>query len=427
MKRRDFIKKSSCLAGVIALPTIIPASVLGKNGYTAPSDRLQMGFIGTGSRGASNFNNFLKRSEIQIVAVCDVDKDRVSKAQKSAWAYYNNKDCKTYDDYRELLDKNSLDAVTISTPDHWHMLQYVAAANEKIDVFGEKPLVRKIAEGKKVVEACRENNIIWQTGSWQRSNRNFREACELVANGVIGKIQRIDVGLPDMKKEIGMPEIQDPPPGVNYDFWLGPAPQKPYRGILHSNWRWQSDYSGGQLTDWCGHHVDIALWSMQDKVNPVEIEGKATFRKGSLYDVAYTFDINIKLSNGVPMRITNNSALPHGGGTYWYGEDGWIFVSRGKLMASDEKLLHEVIPENGIRLYKSDDHYQNFIDCVKSRKATITPADIANRAITTGLLGEIAFLTGEKLIWDPVKEDLVNPSTEAKALLSRDYRKPWKF
>jgi predicted dehydrogenase len=427
MKRRDFIRNSACLAGAITLPTIIPASALGKNGFTSPSNRLLMGFIGTGTRGMRNLRSFIEKREIQIVAVCDVDSSHVARARQEAWDHHQNKDCRAYEDYRELLDKEQLDTVTISTPDHWHMLQYIAAAEKKIDIFGEKPLVRKIEEGKKVVKACTENDIIWQTGSWQRSRADFRTACELVANGVLGKIQKIDVGLPELKKEIGIPEIQEPPPEVNYDFWLGPAPYKPYRGILHWDWRWQMDYSGGQLTDWCGHHVDIAFWSMLDQVAPVEIEGEATFREGSLYDVPYTFDIDMKLSNGLPMRIVNSSKLPHGSGTYWYGENGWIFVTRGKLLASDENLLNEKIPENGIRLYKSDDHYQNFIDCVKSRKPAITPVDAANRAITAGLLGEIAFLTCEKLTWDPVKEKLIKPSKEAKELLSRDYRKPWKF
>jgi predicted dehydrogenase len=428
MKRREFLKKTALATGTLAFPVIIPASALGKNGYTPPSDRITMAIIGAGSQGKNNMNGFLKNKDIQITAICDVDEIHLKQCQNELWKHYNNNDCKAYNDFRELLEKEKIDTASIATPDHWHMLLYTEFAERKIDIYGEKPLVRYIEEGKKVVKTVTDNNIIWQTGSWQRSRPNFRKACELVANGVIGKIMRIEVGLPDMNKTIGMPEILEPPKEVDYEFWLGPAPYCPYRGILHWDWRWIMNYSGGQLTDWCGHHVDIALWSMGlDNSGPVEISGEATFTENSLYNVPYTFDISMKFHNGLQMRVANKSKLPQKQGICWYGEYGWIFVNRMNLTASNENFLKEKIPESGIKYYKSDDHLQNFLDSVKSRKQTIAPVGPANRAITAGLLGEIAFLTGEKINWNPVNEELINPSENAMALLKREYRKPWLF
>ncbi|NQU86445.1 MAG: Gfo/Idh/MocA family oxidoreductase, partial [Mariniphaga sp.] len=321
MKRRDFLKKSALAAGTIAIPVIVPASALGKNGFTAANDRITMAVIGAGSQGRSNMNGFVRNKDLQIIAVCDVDEQRVKRSQGALWRYYENQDCKIYSDFRKLMDKEEFDTASIAVPDHWHMLLYTYFAEKKIDIYGEKPLVRKIEEGKKVVKTVTDNNIIWQTGSWQRSRPEFRKACELVANGVIGKVEKIEVGLPDFQSDMGMPEIQEPPKEVDYDFWLGPAPYVPFRGVLHWDWRWIMNYSGGQLTDWCGHHVDIALWSMGlDNTGPVEISGNATFKENSLYDIPFTFDIDMKFENGLPVKVANKSKLPHGQGVCWYGE-----------------------------------------------------------------------------------------------------------
>lgn len=428
MKRRAFLKKSALAAGAIAVPVIIPASALGKNGFVAANDRITMAVIGAGSQGKSNMNAFVKNKDLQIIAVCDLDEKHRNQAQNALWNYYENKDCKVYTDFLKLLDKEKFDTASIAVPDHWHMLIYKTVAEKKIDIYGEKPLVRKIEEGKKVVKTVNENNIVWQTGSWQRSRPSFRKACELVANGVIGKIQNVEVGLPDFSSDMGMPEIQKPPKEIDYDFWVGPAPFMPYRGVLHWDWRWILNYSGGQLTDWCGHHIDIALWGLGlDNTGPTEIKGEATFKEGSLYDIPFTFDISMKFANGLPMRVANSSKLPYGMGVTWYGEDGWIHVSRSNFTASNNEILNTEIPEDGIHFYKSEDHQRNFLDCVISREQTVAPVGPANRAITAGLLGEIAILTGETIKWDPVKEELINPTDKAKSLLKREYRKPWSF
>lgn len=431
MKRRQFLRSSTlATASGIIIPTIIPASALGNNGFTAPSDRILMASIGVGSMGKGNMNSFVKNKDVQIVAVCDLDKKRRESAKNALHKYYDSNDCEAYENYLELLDKEDVDTASIAVPDHWHALLYTEFAKRKIDIYGEKPLVRKIYEGKKVVKAVKDNGIVWQTGSWQRSTENFRRAAEIVANGGIGNITHVDVGLPNMdnKKIIGMPPIQDPPEGIDYDSWLGPVADRPYRGILHWDWRWILDFSGGQLTDWCGHHIDIALWGLKmDHSGPVEISGEGVYKKNNLFDVPFEFDINMKLSNGIPMRVANAAKLKTGMGVCWYGDEGWVHVSRRGFETSSPSIKTFQVPADGTPFFKSPGHHRNFLDCVKSREMPIAGVDVANRAITAGLLGEIAMMTGEKIQWDPQKEELINGSTKAESLMRRVYRTPYKL
>lgn len=425
--RRDFLKRSASVAtGALILPQIIPSTALGMGGKLPPSDRIVMGAIGVGSQGQSNMSDFLALiNQVQFVAVCDVDANHAAKAKGMADKGNKNSDCRIYGDYREFLEKEKLDAVCIALPDHWHGIIYSAAANKKLDVYGEKPICRTIRDGQSIVSAVRKNNIIWQTGSWQRSYENFHHAAELVRNGRIGKIKSIEVGLPDGGKGVGTPPVVDVPAELNWEMWLGPALKVPYRGISHWNWRWMLDYSGGQLTDWAGHHIDIANWGADlERTGPIEISGEGVYPMEGIYNVPVEYDFLCKYANGIEMRVANGSRLVHGGGATWYGEKGWINVDRGKLIASDPNILKEVIGENEIHLYKSENHWQNFIDCVRSRRETIAPIEVAYRAISVALLGEIAMTTGQKIQWDPVKEEIIgNPV--ASRLLSRPYRQPW--
>jgi predicted dehydrogenase len=260
--RRNFLKQSAAVAtGALILPQIIPSTALGKGGKLPPSDRIVMGAIGTGSQGKSNMRDFLElKKEVQFVAVCDVDANNLQKAKQIADSTNDNKDCRVYGDYREFLEKEKLDAVSIALPDHWHGIIYSAAAEKKFHVYGEKPICRTIQDGQTIVKAVQKNNIIWQTGSWQRSQPNFHRGAELAINGRIGKLKYIEAGLPNGGRGIGTPPPQDVPAELNWEMWLGPAPKVPYRGVSHWNWRWILDYSGGQLTDWAGHHIDIANW-----------------------------------------------------------------------------------------------------------------------------------------------------------------------
>jgi predicted dehydrogenase len=428
--RREFVKQSAKLvAGAIILPNIIPASALGKGGSTTPSDRIVIGAIGTGSQGMSNMGDFLElKNTVQFVAVCDVDADHLAKAKQTVDEANKNTDCRTYGDFREFLEKEKLDAVSIALPDHWHGIIYTAAVNKKLNVYGEKPICRTIKDGQTIVNAVKKNNIIWQTGSWQRSQAHFHRAAELVINGRIGKIKYIEVGLPNGNRGIGTPPIKNVPPELNWEMWLGPALKVPYRGISHWDWRWILDYSGGQLTDWAGHHIDIANWGAGlEHTGPVEISGTGVYPLDGIYNVPVEYDFLCKYANGIEMRVANEMRFKNVPGTTWYGEKGWIHVNRGnQLTASDPKILGEVIGENEIHLYKSENHWQNFIDCVRSGKPAIAPVEVAYRAISVGLLGEIAMTTGETIKWDPDKEEIIgNP--RASRLLSRPYRQPWQL
>ncbi len=442
MRRRDFVKNAVLASGIIAVPTVIRASALGKNGFVAPSERIVMGGIGLGSMGRGDMNGFLRNPEVEYVATCDVDTRQHDKALKIIADVKGKNDTRTYGDYREFLENEKLDAVHIALPDHWHALPSIAAANKGLDIYGQKPLARSIKESRAIVNAAEKNKIVWQTGSQQRSGGQFHRACELVRNGVLGEIKRVEVGLPDGGHKAGNPEPVPVPEELNWDMWLGPAPKVPYRGIVHWDWRWQMAYSGGQLTDWAGHHIDIAQWGLgMERSGPISVEGEGEIRENDMYDVPIQYDIEYEYANGIEMRVANSRKYfnrkgagwdgrekdnKFGMGAVWYGDEGWIQVNRSGLYASDPKLLEPEFGDNDIRLYRSRNHHQNFIDCIKSRKETVAPAEIGHRSISVALIGEIAMLTGEKLKWDPKTERFTN-SEEANKLLARNYRNPWKF
>lgn len=419
MSRRGFLKGAATATSALALPALVPATVLGAN---APSNRIVMGAIGVGSMGTGDLRAFLGKREVQMVAVCDVEKKHRDQAKKHTDDRYGNQSCQTYLDYRELIGRGDLDAVMLALPDHWHTLPAVAAAKAGLDIHGQKPLARSIREGRAICDAVHRYGRVWQTGSQQRSDQKFRRAAELVRNGRIGTIRKVDVGLPtgggtDVKPVTQVPE------GLDWDFWLGPAPKVPYRGIVHWNWRWIMDYSGGQLTDWAGHHIDIAHWGMGwDTTGPVEIEGKGVYPKNGIYNVPTEYRFNCTYANGIVLTVANNKQITQG--AKWIGDKGWIHVNRGGLSASDPKILQEEIGANEIKLYESRDHKQNFLDCVKSRELTICPAEVGHRSISVALLGEIAMLTGRKIKWNPDTEEIHN-DPEASALLGRSYRAPW--
>ncbi|MBN1764333.1 MAG: Gfo/Idh/MocA family oxidoreductase [Sedimentisphaerales bacterium] len=429
VNRRGFLKQAgSVVAGGLMFPYVVPSSALGRDGAVSPGNRITMAAIGVGDMGTGDLQGFLNIPEVQVVALCDVDDHRTENAKNLVSLKYGNNDCRVYRDYRELLEQEKVDTVMHALPDHWHAIVSVACARKGIDMHGQKPLARTISQGREICDAVKRYGIIWQTGSWQRSVGHFRRACELVINGRIGKVNFVEVGLPNGNQSKDLP-LLPVPDYFDWDMWLGPAPWRPYQdfgnGNCHWNWRWIMDYSGGQLTDWAGHHVDIAHWALGlDYTGPVEIEGQGWYPESGTWNTPYAYDFLCKYANGLEMRVANQGRLPKGMGTAWYGDAGWIHVNRGGLWASDPKILRERIGVNEIQLYKSLDHQRNFIDCVKSRKETVTPAEIAHRSISVGLLGEIAMLTGQKLKWDPEKEQFLNNDT-ANRYLSRAFRHPW--
>ncbi len=426
--RRGFLKSvGGVVAGAAALPYFMPASALGGRGTTAPSDRIAMGFVGVGGGGGigtAHLRNSLRFSEVQVVAVCDVDVNHKHEAKRIVDEGYGNNNCSMYDDFRELLQRKDLDAVCLSLPDHWHAIPAIEAAKAGLDIYGEKPLSRTIVEGRKMLDAVHRNCVLWQSGTQQRSDSRFHRACELVRNGRIGEIIRVEVGLPDGHSGDVMP-VQPIPENLDWDFWLGPAPYVPYRGVSHWDWRWIMDYSGGQYTDWIGHHMDIALWGLGFEIDePVEVRGWAEYPREGLFNTPVRYMVNYKFSNGVEMKAGNLSDMPKGSGAVWYGTEGWIRVDRGGIWASKDSILDERIGPGDIRLYRSRDHFRNFIDCIKTRQRPIAPIEGLYKTNTIGLVGEIAMLTQRRLLWDPVKETFIDDE-QANRYLSRPMRAPW--
>jgi predicted dehydrogenase len=432
VSRRQFL----ALAGAaLAVPTIIPSRALGRPDAPAPSQRITLGIVGCGNQGTSNMRDFLRLKDCQVVAACDVDKKHLQNAVNIVNKQYNNQDCKAYHDYREVMARTDIDAVMIALPDHWHALAAVEAARHKKDIYGEKPLARTIADQQAIVAAVREHKRIWQTGSWQRSQAIFRKAAEIVRNGLIGKVTRVEVGLPAGNRNSGnvaeSMSPSDPPPELDYDTWIGPARMMPYiQGRTHRNWRWNYNTGGGQLMDWIGHHCDIAHWGCDfDNSGPSEIEGHGEFPpKDAVWNTCTTYRIELRYPRGIAMTIAggHKDIRP---GTKWIGTDGWVYVERGVFEASNEDWRDfRTLPDDlrKVKLYESSNHWQNFLDCVKSRKPTVTPVETAHHSAIPGHLGLISMLVGRKLKWD-VQSERILDDAEASQLLTRSYRPPWSL
>ena len=431
ISRRRFIKTAGAVtAGVVGFPYIVPSSALGKAGTVAPSNKITMGCIGVGWQGTENMQSFLSLDDVQIVAVCDIDKNHLEEAAGIVNGNYGKTDCATYHNFEELLAREDIDTVSLGLPDHWHAIPAIGAAKAGKDIFGEKPLSHNLAEGRGMCEAVKRYGVIWQTGSWQRSQSHFRHACEIVRNGRIGKLHTVEVGLPsghdDFEETGGQEEPVPAPRELDYDRWLGPAPWAPYcPARVHKNWRWHLDYGGGQLMDWVGHHVDIAHWGMgTEYTGPYEIEGYGDWPKSGLWNTATRYRLTAKYANDITMIIAGGHEDIRSG-TKWIGTDGWVWVDRdGQLEASNPDVIKEKLGPNDIHLYQSPGHWRNFIDCVKSRATTITPCEVAHRSATPGHLGQIALLLDRKIRFNPETEEIIGDST-ASRMLSNAMRSPW--
>lgn len=411
-----------------------------------PSRRVTVGVIGTGNQGFNDIKSFLRDERVQIVAVCDVNRqspgywDGAIAGREPArdlveWHYARAKrsgvykGCAMHDDFRDVLRRSDIDAVLIALPDHWHAISVIQAAKAGKDIYGEKPLSLTIAEGRAMANAVRDHSRVFQCGSQQRSDVRFRKACEIVRNGAIGKLHTVLCGLPGGTPDFGRTgDRQDPEPvpaGFNYDMWLGPAPDAPYApGRCHVNFRWILDYSGGQITDWGGHHPDIAQWGMGTELTgPVAIRnGQATWAKERLWNTATDFHFEAMYESGVKMIYSSRVR----GGVTFQGSDGWVWVNRGAIEASPISLLDYEPGEKEVRLYRSTNHVGNFIDCVLSRKETVAPIEQAHRSITIAHLGNISLRLGRDVKWDPKAERFIGDE-QANTMLSRPMRKPWSL
>ena len=428
LSRRNFLKSTAFVA---AVPTLLPSSVWGAE--TAPSNRITLGFIGVGTQGRGLLGGFLRKAETQVLAICDVDTTRREYNAKTVDDRYSKqnaatyKACTQYKDFRELLARQDIDAVVIATPDHWHAIPVIAAANAKKDIYCEKPLSLTIAEARAMAQAIRKNERVFQTGSMQRSSREFKKACELVRNGRIGKIKEIYISIGGPSKWCDLPE-EPMEPGLDWDFWLGPAPKRPYNSVLSPrrdpqktvhqhfpNWRNYREYSGGMMTDWGAHHFDIAQWGLgMDESGPVEIippDG------GDVKRLTY------KYANGVTMY--HGGLEGYGYGVVFVGENGKVCVDRGRFKAEPESIEEQPITDKEIRLYSSNDHLQDFLNCTRSRKRPICDVEVGCRSVTVCHLGNLAYWNKRKLKWDPAAEQFVGDA-EANTWLQRERRAPWQ-
>lgn len=420
INRRCFLRAG---AAAIALPHFIPSQVLGAN---APSNKIAIGFIGTGDHGRSwNLRRYLTLPESKVLVVCDVDSTHMLRAKEIVDEAYENKDCATTKDFREVIARKDIDAVMISTPDHWHTLMSVMALRAGKDVQCEKPTLA-IDEGKILVETVRKHSRVFQTSTEDRSVPVYHRMAELVRNQRIGKLKKIEVILPKQPGNAGDPTPQPVPPELDYDMWLGPAPEAPYaKDRVHFNFRWIWDYSGGIICDWGTHLFDTAQWANDsERTGPIEIEGTGSFWEGGLYNTVKDYDVTFRYANGVIMTCKpGNPSIRFIGTGGWVGNHGW----RAELEASSPEILKSVIGPNDIHLYTNPEgEHHDFLQCVKSRKDPYFPAEIGHRVSTVCHLANIAIRLGRKLKWDPKAERFENDD-QANAMRSRPMRKPWSL
>jgi len=437
ISRRRFLK----ISGTAAAASVLPVWFLEREAEAAsepkrlsPNDRPGIALVGCGGMGRGDAGNASRFGE--ILAVCDVDQKHLDEAAKQF-----TKDGKApakFNDFRKVMERDDIHIIITATPDHWHTLVNLAAVQSGKDIYGEKPLTLTIDEGKRLVKAARKHNTIFQTGSQQRSDAKFRLACELVRNGRLGKLREVTVWLPAGLRE-GPFNPAPIPENLNWDFWLGQAPKVDYiPQRCHVNFRFWYDYSGGTMTDWGAHHNDIALWALGVPA-PQFVQAKALAQPiTGGYTAISEYDVQFTYSNGVIHRVKSTTADTIGGGVAdpngqrngvrFEGSDGWIWVNRGTLQASDKSLIDTPLPESAERLYKSDDHMANFFDCVRSRKLPIADVEIGHRAATICHLGVIALRTGLKFEWSGKSEKFVGDNArKGNKYVEREMRKPYNY
>ena len=412
----------------MAAPLIVQARVLGAEGAVSPSEQIALGFIGLGSMGLRHVKGFVQEADCRTVAVCDVDTGRRREAAGVVNQASGSTDCADVADFRAILDRSDIDALVIAVPDHWHAALAIPAIRAGKHVYGEKPLALTINEGKAIVRAVRRHGCVWQTGSWQRSTHHFRFGCELVRNGRIGRLRKVEVGI-GIGPTIGPQPVMPVPDGFDYDLWLGPAPWAPYtEKRCHWNFRWILDYSGGQVTDWGAHHIDIAQWGMDaDGTGPVAVEGTGTFPPDGLYDAATHYQFTCTYASGLILEVASNDRLKQG--VRFLGDDGWVHITRAGLATHPADLVRDRILPGEVHLARPrgderQGHRRDWLDCIRSGGEPITPVEIGHRSITVAHLGNIAMRLGRKVRWDPAAEQILGDAS-AERMMGRTMRAPW--
>jgi predicted dehydrogenase len=426
--RRDFLKAAAAVF-------VLPGMTLGDEKKPPASERLTLGFIGVGMMNRGHLGYFLGQKDVQVAAVCDVDSTRREAAQRTVEQKYAEqtksgqyKGCGAYTDFRELIGRSDIDAVVIATPDHWHTIPCLEACKAKKDIYCEKPLTLTIHEAKTLIDAARKYERVFQVGSQQRSSNEFRQACELVRSGRIGKLEAVYVNVGGPSRPCDLPE-EKAEPGLDWDRWLGPAPTRPYNSVLsprgiHNhfpNWRLYREYSGGMMTDWGAHHFDIAQWGLgMDESGPVEIIPPENSK--AQHGLKYVY------ADGVP--VIHGEEYEKGkkvNGVAFIGSSGKIFVNRGFLASEPADIIKQKLGDSDVHLYKSPGHQRDWLNCVRSRKRPICDVEIGARSVTVCHLGNIAYWTHERFKWDPKNWKFVGASGAVKKWFDRERRDPWQL
>src|SRR5258705_966896 len=421
-------------------PDIVPSSAVGTEQTPPPSQRINMGFIGIGNMGSGHLSGFVNNREVQLLAMCDVREEVRNRTKKQVEETYANvfdkgsySGCATYLDFRELLQREDIDAVLIAVPEHWHAIIAIEAARAGKDIYCEKPLSHTIREARAMVNAVRRYQRVFQTGSQQRSDNNFRFACELVRNERIGKLKSVHVNVGGTSNWAFLPE-EPIPPGLDWDRWLGPAPWAPYNperasGSYSGGWRLIRDYSGGMMTDWGAHHFDIAQWGLgMDESGPVEIhppdgqEHKVlTYIYGNGVPVYHMFGPN---EAEVPLPFKEKDRKVNG--VLFLGDNGWVEVNRGYIKTFPEAIGKEPLGPNDVHLYNSKNHAGDWLSCIKTRRRPIADVEVGARTITVCHLGNIAYWLNRPIKWDPAKEEIIGDE-QASRMLQMPMRGPWRL
>ena len=419
MSRRGFLRR-----GVAAAGALMVGRAWGAPERPRPSNRLVVGCVGVGGQGTQNMQGFCSYPEVQVVAVCDVDRARRASAKAKVDAFYGNQDCAAYNDFRDLVMRPDIDIVVNATPDHWHAIPSIMAMKAGKDVYCEKPLGLTIAESRMMADVARRYGAVTQVGTWQRSIHRFQYAGQIVASGALGKVDVVRIGLPASPAHGPQPEMPVPE-GFDYDMWLGQAPWEPYtQARCHGAFRFCFDYSGGSLCDWGAHHLDVGQWySGHSLSGPVAVDGKGEFPSEGVWNTAVQYHIEYTYANGLKIIAGTDQEW----GPKFYGEDGkWLRVTRDTLETNPEHLRKAPLEPDDMReLWVSGDHLGNFLDCIRSRQETVVPFEVGHRSITLCHLGNISMRLGRKLAWDPGAERFVD-DPEANKMLTRPARSRWR-
>lgn len=414
MNRRGFLGRAAAAA---AAPLLLPSW---SRGQGAPSNRITAAIIGMGDRGRQHLGALRSLPEAQVVAVCDVFRSKAESAQRGLGA-----SCTAHQDFREIIARPDVDAVFITAPEHWHAVMAIAAMNAGKDVYCEKALSLTVAEGRAVCDAVRRTGRVFQAGTQQRSDGNFRLACELARNGYLGRLQRVVVAVPAGPRPPLLP-VEAPPADLDYELWLGPSPLKPHRrGLCTYNWYFVTDYCAGWIQSWGVHHMDIALWGApQLMASTLTVEGTATFPESGTADVAFGWQTRMTTPDGLSLEFHDDRSGPFGHGVRFIGDRGWVHVVRGGIKAEPASLLQTLLRPGQTRLPRSTHHVDDFLQAMRSRRDPIAPVEGVHAATTGTLIADIANRCGRKLTWDWAAERFVGDDM-ANRMLTRTLRNPW--